>query len=400
MKNKKAYFIVWIVTFIASCLFIYYGNQYVSEDLHLFESYDEKAIKGVVTGIIDTYEEESFGYDGNDTSVTVLFTCRLLEGKHKGEVVDATQMIEPSQKNHLKIVEPQDKILLYRFAYDDEATWHFTNYIRSNQVIVLALVFLALVLLIGRTKGVNTIVSLAMTCMSVFLIFVPSVLNGYNVYLSSIIICSFTIISTLLFVNGICKKSIATMIGCIAGVIIAAVSTGIMSKVLNLTGMVDEESYYLTLIESKNPIDIKAIVFGCIIIGALGAIMDIAMDIASSLYEIKKHARDITFTSMLRSGMEIGRDVIGTMSNTLVLAYIGSSLSSILLLMTYSSSLFELINKEVVIVDLLQAFIGSLAILLTIPITAFVCALLYTSGYTGDYDKKEDSSNDFDVFWN
>lgn len=150
--------------------------------------------------------------------------------------------------------------------------------------------------------------------------------------------------------------------------------------------MIDEESYYLTMLQGKQPIDVKAIIFGCIIIGALGAIMDIAMDIASSLTEIKRHAQDIPFSEMLHSGMTIGRDVIGTMSNTLVLAYIGSSLSSILLLITYSSSFFELINREVVIVDLLQALIGSLAILLTIPFTAFVCALMYTKEYTGEHE--------------
>lgn len=143
----------------------------------------------------------------------------------------------------------------------------------------------------------------------------------------------------------------------------------------------------------------KSIIFGCIVIGALGAIMDISMDISSSLYEIKKHRKDITFSEMLKSGMEIGRDVIGTMSNTLVLAYIGSSLSSILLLLTYSSSLFEVLNREMVIVDLLQAVIGSMAILLTIPFTAIVGAWLFTKGHDGEHDYN-DNNKEFDVFWN
>lgn len=150
-----------------------------------------------------------------------------------------------------------------------------------------------------------------------------------------------------------------------------------MSKVMELTGFVDEHSHYLTMLDTPQPIDLRAIIFAAIIIGAVGAIMDVAMDISSSLYELSEHVPDITFGRLCKSGMAIGRDIMGTMANTLVLAYIGSSLSCIMILLTYAASMMDLLNREVIIVELLTAILGSLAILMTVPCTVVTCGILY-----------------------
>ena len=200
---------------------------------------------------------------------------------------------------------------------------------------------------------------------------------GYNAYLWASITCIFTIMMTLILINSISKKTWATIIGGVAGTIIAAAGTVIMTEVMQLTGFVDEHSYYLTLLDTEVPINLTAIVFAAIVIGAVGAIMDVAMDLSSSLYELSEHVPDITFGRLCKSGMAISRDIMGTMANTLVLAYIGSSLSCIMILLTYSTSAMDLMNREVIIVELLQAIIGSLAILLTAPCTVVTCGVLY-----------------------
>jgi uncharacterized membrane protein len=150
-----------------------------------------------------------------------------------------------------------------------------------------------------------------------------------------------------------------------------------MNKILALTGIVDEESIYLTFIETETPIDLKAIIFAAIIIGALGAIMDVAMSTASSLWEVRDKADSVSFEALFKSGMNIGRDVMGTMTNTLILAYIGSSLSVVLLLSVYSTSLLYLLNREMIVIEILQALIGSFGLLLTLPLTSFICAVIY-----------------------
>lgn len=255
--------------------------------------------------------------------------------------------------------------------------WYFVDYYRLDKIMYLALVFAILLVVIGRVKGINTLVSLAFTTMFVFSVFLPWVLNGKNIYLGVLATCGFTIIMSLMILEGATKKSLVTILGCSLGTGIAALISYIMNIFLHLTGVMDEHSMFLILFSPKHHIDLLGIIFAAIVIGALGAIMDVAMDISSSLYELVRHVPDITFKKLFRSGMQIGRDIMGTMANTLVLAYIGSGLCGILLLFTYSSSLLELLNREVVIVELLQAFTGSLAILLTAPFTVAIAGLIY-----------------------
>jgi uncharacterized membrane protein len=150
-----------------------------------------------------------------------------------------------------------------------------------------------------------------------------------------------------------------------------------MDRLLHLTGVVDENSRYLTNLPLDNPINLKAIIFAGIIIGAMGAVEDVATSIASSLWEIKEKAGKIKFDSLFRSGITIGRDIMGSMSNTLILAYIGSSLSVVLILSVFSGSLLALLNMEMIVVEILQALIGSLGILFSMPLTALVCSIIY-----------------------
>ena len=123
--------------------------------------------------------------------------------------------------------------------------------------------------------------------------------------------------------------------------------------------------------------DLRAIIFAAIIIGATGAVMDVAISIASSLGELAGQLESPTFAGLLKSGFAIGRDMMGTMANTLVLAYIGSSLATVVLIVAYNSSLLNILNKEMIVVEVEQALVGSLGILAAIPLTSLLAALVY-----------------------
>ena len=146
---------------------------------------------------------------------------------------------------------------------------------------------------------------------------------------------------------------------------------------LELTGVVDEQSVFLLYLNSHNPIDLQAIVFSSIIIGALGAALDVSVSIASALSEIDETTERRSFRELLHSGMNIGRDIMGTMANTLILAYIGGSLSLVLLLITSSTSLMDLMNREIIVVEILQILVGSIGLLCTIPLTSLLSAFVY-----------------------
>lgn len=388
-KKKKYKFnfqfkklMIWMMTVIFSTAYIFIAHSIVSDNLHVFKMEGAYVEKAKVVKIEDTITDEySLSEDVTYKNSETYFYCELLTGDNKGSEVLALQTSDNYTVISEEAVSVGDRVILYNYGDTGTAQdWIFGGYARFEILLVFGAIFFILLLIFGRIKGLNTIISLSYTILAIFVVFIPSVLNGYNIYLISTITCIFTIIMTLLITNGATSKSIATMMGCIFGVGIAAILSIMFDKLLRLTGVLDEHSIYLTYLDSGISIDLKALIFAMIVIGALGAVMDVAMDIASSLYEIRHHVEKISFVDLVKSGIRIGRDVMGTMANTLVLAYIGSSLCSILLLITYAASLRELLNREAIVVEILQALIGSTAILLTIPLTAIVCGIIYTRG--------------------
>ncbi len=377
---KKA--IIWVVTMLLSITAILVGNRAVMGEAQIFTNSDSEVTRATVTQVLDQASDTlELGGNTSYENTVVAFKCEIKSGEDAGKEVEALQTIDGmyAGSQYVKVVEPGDKIILIRAegATNMDGMWQFSDYYRFDKILILIGIFVVIILLIGRWKGVNTLLSLVFTFCFVFFVFVPAVMSGYNAYLWSCVTCVFTIVMTLILINSISKKTIATIIGCISGTVIAALGTAIMSEVLGLTGYVDEHSYYLTLLNTETPIDLTAIIFAAITIGAVGAIMDVAMDLSSSLYELSEQVPDMTFGKLCKSGFSIGRDIMGTMANTLVLAYIGSSLSCIMILLTYTASSLDLLSREVIVVELLQAVVGSLAILLTVPCTIVICGILY-----------------------
>ena len=148
--------------------------------------------------------------------------------------------------------------------------WVMLEYVRSDGILILGGAFVLVVLLFGRWKGLNTMVSLGFTCLAVFMVFIPSVLSGKNIYIWSIMTCLYTIVMTMLLINGASKKSFAAGAGCFAGVAMAGILTVIMDWALSLTGMTTEDALYLQMLDIAEPINLRAIIFAAIIIGAMG----------------------------------------------------------------------------------------------------------------------------------
>lgn len=380
MKKKDN--IIFVITVILSALYIFVANKAATANkVDYTSNYAAGTPQKVeVTQIIDpNYEKVVYeGYETDDR--IILFEAKYLKGYRKGETFQAIQSIDSMYAIEQRVVQPGDKVIVYlNQNYSvPEIKYMFAEYYRVDFIIFLYAVFCLLLLVLGRKNGVNTLVSLAFTVASVFFVFIPAVLNGGNVYSWSISTCIYIIVMTLLIISGISKKSLAAMIGCASGVCVAGALTLIANRVCHLTGLTTEDAMYLLFLNSENPIDLNAIIFAAIILGAVGAIMDVSMSLSSSLSELKEQVGNMTSKQITRSGMVIGRDIMGTMANTLILAYIGSSLSVTLLLAAYNSAQpLLLFNTEMILVELLQAVAGSLGILLTIPLTSVICGFLY-----------------------
>ena len=346
--------------------------------------------KAKVTSVGDAISDSMsiFGEYSPFENTLIPFSMEFTGGPHKGESAEATQLIDNIYVNPPKEVEVGDHIIVAKNTGIESSAdeWIFIEHNRSNYLIVLCLAFLLLIVLIGRSKGFATILSLVFTGSAIFLVYIPSILKGYNIYVSTVINCVLIIIVSLILLNGINKKTLCAILGNIGGVAVAGILTIIMNNLLNITGFVDEDYTYLSYLETGVPIDLKAVIWGGVVIGSLGAIMDVAMSIASAMNELSDHMEKKSFSRMLKSGMNIGKDAIGTMTNTLILAYIGGSLAMVLLLTAYNRSVLYLFNLEMIVVEVVQAVVGSIGILFAVPATAIFAAYIFNRDSTSFYD--------------
>jgi uncharacterized membrane protein len=350
------------------------GNRVAAGNLQWFGDADLTVVEAVITEVLDRQEDTVEMSDGTlVTNTDIFFTARLAQGPRAGEVVAAVQNLSSYFMVNAKEVAPKDRVLLLT----DGTDWAFSDYVRLYKISGLGLAFVAALIFFGRLKGFNAIFALGFTCAAVFLVFIPAVYTGKNIYAAAVTVCVYAILCTIGIVSGVNRKSAAAALGCLCGVGLTALLTRAMDFFLNLTGVVDQETQFLLYLATDRPIHLRALIFAGILIGACGGVMDVAMSISSALWEVKRNAPGAAFKTLWDSGVNIGRDIMGTMVNTLVLAYISGSLAIVLLLGANAYSLTELLNKEMLIVELLRMFAGSFGLLLTIPATAIVCAGLY-----------------------
>ena len=378
MNRKK--FVLYLVLWISVlCIMVYFSGK----DMPLFAGeYSNLTVKADVKSIVDRYEvslsEKPLPFH---QGINIEFTAEILTGDYKGKIVSGLQNIDTDGPYNMRELKKGDKVLLTFFSDEEMGNfWLMTEYIRTDFLIILFLIFSACVLLFGKFKGVTTLVSLVLTCLCVFKVLIAAILSGKNIYFWSICVCLYIIMMTLTLISTNRKKCITATLGCAAGALTAGILTIFSDMFLHLTGITNDESLYLKYLIEGGEIDLKAIIFASILIGAVGAIMDVSISISSALYELSLKAEDNSVKSLMSSGMNIGKDMMGTMANTLVLAYMGSSMAMTVLLFAYSSSLLALFNREVIVVEILQAIIGSFSLLLTIPLTSFISAVAFSGG--------------------
>ncbi len=373
MKKVLSYISVIFI----SLLFIISGFLYCSKNMPESDEIPSETYKAKALEIIS--DNEIFSKYTNDvTERRIVYYAKILNGDKKGEEIVATQVMDLTQMELASPVKPGNVYFVSEVTNEYmENQWIAGNPVRTPWILFLVFLFVGLVLLFGRKKGISTIIALILTCLSIFLILIPSIICGFNVYITSIIICVFTILSTLLLVSGFTFKTLSASLGCIGGVAVAGIITVLSNYYMNMTGMLDDDSLMIYVMNPERPVDLRSLLFAGIIIGALGAVMDVGMSIASSLSEIIEKVPDISFKEIVKSGFSIGRDIMGTMANTLVLAYIGSGLHMTVLLLNYKGNLEEILNMEMIASEILQAMAGSIAILFTIPTTTLFTAFLH-----------------------
>ena len=375
----------WLLLFL---LGIFGGSAAVAQnddtDLRAFyesemQEKDYKIAKAIVRGI--EYDDTAEIRSDIPVEADIRYQHLILEiltGEHRSEMLTVRHTIEMIMPgNYIFKVNDQVLIRLTENTEREIETVKIEERVRDTSIYVITALFAVMMLLIGRKQGLKALLSLIIMVSLIFFAYIPMILKGFSPILLSVGISALAITVTLVIISGRHKKTAAAILGTISGVLIAGLLAVIFGEAGRLTGLSADTAISLAYIPHFRGLDYKGLLFGTIIIGSIGAIMDVSLSIASSLWEIWELNPAIPARQLIRSGMNIGRDIMGSMSNTLILAYVGTSLHLIILFMVYQISFTEIINYDSVSSEILRAMAGSIGLMLTIPATVWIAAALY-----------------------
>lgn len=342
---------------------------------------------GVVESIL--YEDTPSLQQG-DNSVKQIVKIKVLTGQYKGLERDIDNMLTGNPAYDIPL-KKGDHVVLHveknspNVVSADDIDFFIADLKRDNTLIFITAFFFLCLVIVGRKKGVASLISIAATICLMFFVLMPLILQGFSPIISAVLVSALSTIITVYLVGGFNAKSTSAVLGTMLSLIFAALLSMGVIYFARLTGFAGEENMFLY--SAHSTLNFKGILAASMIIAALGALMDTSVSIASTINEIYETNKNLTIKQLFISGMNVGRDIIGTMSNTLILVYLGSSLS--LVLLSNNIDIQKFFNLNQVATEISSALIGSIAILMCVPITAIISAYLIKQ-------QKQNEKFDFD----
>jgi len=303
----------------------------------------------------------------------------ILNGTHKSETYTVQNLIE--MVNPYKLIFKKGDQILLRMTEDENGKIDFLKIydrIRDKYIYFSIALLIILLAVIGGKNGIKSIISLIFTAIVVLNVLIPLILKGNSPVLVSVIVSVVTSIVTIALIVGINKKGFSALLGTISGLLVSGLMVLIVGSFTNFTGLSSEEAQMLAYVPLYKDLNYQGILYAGIILGALGAIMDVTVSISSSMWEMKQIHSKLTFNELIKSGMTVGKDIMGSMSNTLILAYTGSSIFLMLLFKGYNLKFIEIINMDLISSEIIRAIAGSIGLIMAIPITVLISGIVYS----------------------
>lgn len=375
MKKEMKRNIFAIVSVLIISIAIIMVSKSIFPDGFIEDRYGKGAefYNGVITEIIEEDLNKDPILDGVEIGYQKVI-AKVTEGQYKDNTYEIKNNI--SRLYNYKVEEGTKVVLILYKQNNGNMIWDVYGYDRSSMIYVLAGIFIIVVIIIGGVKGIKSLVSLMFTLVTVIFLMLPLMFRGVEPMLAAVVSATLSIIVTLSLVSGINKKTVTAIIGTISGVVISGIIAYIFGELTHSSGMTMNDTESLIYIAEGTNLKVKGIMFAGILIASLGAVMDVAMSISSSLFEIYEVNKNIKQIDLFKSSMNIGKDIIGTMTNTLILAFAGGSITTLILIFAANMPYNKFINLEVLAIEIIQGLAGSIGIVLSVPITAVVGSYL------------------------
>ena len=327
--------------------------------------------KGVVTAVLrDNLEPD--GTRVGDQLVEVEMTT----GVRKGQTIQMT-----SSSGYLfgaACTEGMRVIVMQSVAGDTTVSSVYSQD-RGGILILFAVLYLAALIVIGGWQGLKGALGLAFTFLAIIYLYLPLVYLGWPPLWTSVLICAVTTAVTMYLIGGPTLKTVVASAGTVAGVVIAGLMAALFGWATGISGWNVSDIETLITLWNTNGINVGELLFAGLLISSLGAVMDVAMSVASSMGEVLAQNPSMHRGALFASGMRIGRDMMGTDSNTLILAFAGGSVSMLLLNYAYDLPILQVLNSNNIGIAVMQGLAGSFGVVLAVPVTVALATLLYTA---------------------
>lgn len=329
---------------------------------------------GVVTDILSDNTEADAVADGGYRGEQLLL-AQVRSGQYKGETMQVYNYVGPLYGQPLKV--GQRAVLLISTYSDGSHTATVYEYDRAVGLAVTVGLFLLATVLVGGKVGAKSLVALAVTLVCLFWILIPLLMKGASTLLTVFLVCAYITVVTMVILGGVCRKTVCAALGTVAGTALALLFGLLSQSLLRIDGLrLTDVEPLLQLRQTGTPLGLRGLLVAGVVISALGAVMDVAMSISSALTEVHTVAPDRDGRALFRSGMNIGRDMVGTMTNTLILAFLGSGLSFIIYLYSLGLDPRQLISSPYMATEVISGIASSIGVILAVPLTALITSFI------------------------
>lgn len=308
-------------------------------------------------------------------------TLEILNGKFKGKQIKGVNFLSGSLEKD-KIYKAGEKALVtISYQGDEIGSVVMSDHYRLDKEAILMLIFAVLLIVVAGKNGFLAIFSFLITVLTVWKILVPAYLKGYSPVWIGIFITLFLTVMIIFFVYGFDKRTLAASSGAMLGILTTCVLGMLFTDMFRIHGAVMPDSESL-LYSGYQDLNLTSIFMSSIFIGASGAMMDLAVDITSAVHEVIEKKPDITWKEAAKSGMNVGRAAMGTMTTTLLLAYSGGYITLLMVFMAQGTPMDHILNYKYVAAEILDTVVGSFGLVTVAPFTALVSGLTLTGTFS------------------
>lgn len=310
-------------------------------------------------------------------------TAELISGDYKGQRFSLTNNLSYLYGTVLK----EGDTITVAFSLTDGKVENVVlqDYDRTVPLAVIVLLFLLVTILVGGKVGAKSLLGLGLTILCVFVILIPLLLDGWPTLPTVLALCAFVTVITFVVLGGVNRKTVCAILGTIMGVALAMAFGKFACWLLRIDGYkmyvaVPTVEPLLQLRQTQDPahaLRLADLLVGGILLAALGAVNDVAMSISSAMNELIAVNPSLTRRQLFKSGMNIGRDMVGTMTNTLILALVGGSFAMIIYYTSMEPSWVQLMSTTFLSVEMVQALASSIGVILAVPFSVVIGMLLF-----------------------